>query len=38
VGKSTYDLDGTKVHGPAPDPITKYPASVEDDKLIATIS
>jgi len=38
VGKSTYELDGTKVHGPAPDPISTYPASVEGDKLIATIS
>ena len=38
VNKSTYDLDGAKVHGTAPDPITTYPASIEDDKLIATIS
>ncbi len=38
VSKSTYDLDGTKVHGPAPDPINTYPVSVEGDKLIATIS
>jgi len=38
VNKSTYDLDGTKVHGPAPEPITKYPASIENGKLIATIS
>ena len=38
VSKSTYGLDGTKVHGPAPDPINTYPVSVEGDKLIATIS
>ena len=38
VGKSTYDFEGKNVHGPAPDPIHAYPASVEGDKLIATIS
>ena len=38
VGKSTYDFDGKNVYGPAPEPVTTYPASVEGDKLIATIS
>jgi len=38
VNKSTYDYEGTTIHGPAPNPITKYPVSIEGDKLIATIS
>jgi nitrite reductase/ring-hydroxylating ferredoxin subunit len=38
VGKSTYDFEGKKVFGPAPDPIHPYPASVEGNKLTATIS
>lgn len=38
VNKSTYDYAGTKVHGPAPHPITKYPVSVDGDKLVATLS
>ncbi len=37
LSKSTYDFDGKKVYGPAPDPIITYSATVEGDKLIATI-
>ncbi|RLC32026.1 MAG: Rieske (2Fe-2S) protein [Deltaproteobacteria bacterium] len=38
VNKSTYDYAGTKIHGPAPKPITTYPVIVENDKLIASLS
>jgi len=38
VGKSTYDLEGKNIHGPAPDPINTYPVSLEGNNLIATIS
>ena len=37
VNKSTYDFEGTKVYGPAPDPIITYPSSSEGDELVATI-
>ena len=37
VNKSTYDFEGTKVYGPAPDPITTYPASLDGDQIISTI-
>ena len=37
VNKSTYDLDGNKVHGPAPHPIEVYPADIDNNKLVVTI-
>ncbi len=37
VNKSTYDLKGKKVYGPAPDPIVSYPSFLEGDKLVSTI-
>lgn len=37
VNKSTYDFQGTKVHGPAPRPVVSYPVDRDGDKLIATI-
>ncbi|MDX9789118.1 MAG: Rieske 2Fe-2S domain-containing protein [Desulfobacterales bacterium] len=38
VNKSTYDVKGTKIHGPTSRPILAYPVSREGDKLIGTIS
>ena len=38
VSKSTYDFEGTKIHGPAPESIISYPVTIENDKLIATLS
>ncbi len=37
VNKSTYDFEGIKVYGPAPDPIIIYPSSLDGDKLVSTI-
>lgn len=37
VNKSTYTYDGQKVHGPAPRPLTTYPAQVDGDTLIVHI-
>ena len=37
VNKSTYDFEGTKVYGPAPDPIIIYPSSLDGDTLVSTI-
>lgn len=37
VNKSTYDLDGKKIYGPAPKPIITYPAALEGDRLDVTI-
>lgn len=37
VNKSTYDYEGTKVYGPAPDPINSYPVFLEGDTLVSTI-
>jgi len=37
INKSTYDFEGTKVYGPAPDSIISYPSFLEGDKLISTI-
>ena len=38
VGKSTYDLAGKNVYGPAPAPIVTYPTSIEGDQIISIIS
>ena len=38
VSKSTYDLEGKRIYGPAPRPITAYAAEREGDKLIVTLS
>jgi len=38
VNKSTYDSDGNKIFGPAPKPITPYPAEVKGDRLVVNIS
>ncbi|MBC2716904.1 MAG: Rieske (2Fe-2S) protein [Desulfobacteraceae bacterium] len=38
INKSTYDLDGNQIYGPAPHPITTYKTSVENNRLIVTIS
>lgn len=38
VNKSTYDLSGKKIYGPAPKPITPYPAVVKGNRLIVTVS
>ena len=38
VNKSTYELDGNRIYGPAPRPITAYAAEKAGDKLIVTLS
>ena len=38
INKSTYDLGGKKIFGPAPHPITPYPVKKEQENLIVTIS
>ena len=38
VNKSTYELDGKKVYGPAPKPIITYPIKKDGDKLVVTFS
>ena len=37
VNKSTYDLNGNKIFGPAPNPIKVFPVSKYDDKLTIVI-
>ena len=38
LNKSTYDLDGQKIFGPAPRPITRYPVKKEQENLIVSIN
>ena len=38
VNKSTYDENGKKIYGPAPKPVTPYPAAVNGNRLVVTIS
>ena len=38
INKSTYDVDGKKIFGPMPHPITPYPVEKSQDKLIVSIS
>jgi len=33
VNTSTFDCDGSKIHGPARGPLKTYPVTVENDKL-----
>ena len=37
MNKSTYDLDGKNIFGPAPKPITTFPIHTDEDKLVVTI-
>jgi nitrite reductase/ring-hydroxylating ferredoxin subunit len=37
VNKSTYDREGSKIFGPAPDPVTRYPVEKDQEKLIVSI-
>lgn len=37
VNKSTFDADGQPIHGPAPEPITTYPVTVQNDQLIVDL-
>jgi Rieske Fe-S protein len=38
VSKSTYAFDGSKIHGPAPEPILTYPVEVGERELRIGIS
>jgi len=38
VNKSTYDYEGKKVYGPAPEPIMNYATTLDGDRLVVTIS
>ena len=38
VNKSTYEYDGKNIHGPAPRPVVTYPAEVDGDTLVVTLS
>jgi nitrite reductase/ring-hydroxylating ferredoxin subunit len=38
VNKSTYEYNGEKIHGPAPEPVTTYPAEVDGETLVVTLS
>ena len=38
INKSTYDYEGKKVYGPAPEPIMNYSTTLEGDRLIVAIS
>jgi nitrite reductase/ring-hydroxylating ferredoxin subunit len=38
VNKSTYDLDGRNIYGPAPNPIKVFPASVDGEQLTIMIN
>jgi Rieske Fe-S protein len=38
INKSTYDLDGRPIYGPAPKPLDRYPVSREENVLKITIS
>jgi len=33
VSKSTYDAEGNKIYGPAPEPIRTFPVEVDGDRL-----
>jgi nitrite reductase/ring-hydroxylating ferredoxin subunit len=37
INKSTYDHDGNKIFGPAPDPVTRYPVEKDQEKLVVSI-
>ena len=38
INKSTYDYEGRKIYGPAPDPIINYTTTLDGDRLVVTIS
>ena len=38
VNKSTYDLDGNNIYGPAPNPIKVFPAGVDGEQLTIMIN
>jgi nitrite reductase/ring-hydroxylating ferredoxin subunit len=38
VNKSTFDLKGQNIHGPAPKPIDSFPVENQGDRLVVTIS
>jgi len=38
VNKSTYDVNGNKIYGPAPKPIASYPAAAKGNRLVVTLS
>jgi Rieske Fe-S protein len=38
ISKSTYDLEGKKIFGPAPHPVEKLALRKDGDKLIVTVS
>lgn len=37
VSKSTYDAEGNRIYGPAPEPIRTFPVEVDGDRLIVAI-
>jgi len=38
INKSTYDYEGRKIYGPAPEPITNYATTLDNNRLVVTIS
>jgi Rieske Fe-S protein len=38
VNKSTYEYDGKNIHGPAPRPVVTYPAEMDGETLVVTLS
>lgn len=38
VGKSTYDMNGKNLYGPAPQPIREFPVAENGEQLIVTVS
>jgi nitrite reductase/ring-hydroxylating ferredoxin subunit len=38
VNKSTYEYNGKTIHGPAPNPVITYPAEVDGETLVVTLS
>ncbi len=38
VSKSTYNFDGEKTFGPAPEPIITYPIEIHDNSLVITLT
>jgi Rieske Fe-S protein len=37
IGKSTYDLDGKKIFGPAPAPLKRYPVALQGRQLVVRL-
>lgn len=38
VNKSTYDVEGNKIFGPTPQPITRFPVEKEEGRLIVSLT